>query len=172
MGLFDYDATASSEAEHGEIVFLEDFSSEDWKKILNIVETRHFHSGQDLVRDGEKDDSFYILSSGTVEIIVRDAKGNETALTSLPEGSVFGEIALRRPTAQRDRTRKDGRQRHPDITRRFRDVRRLGARARTQDATRTRQGSVAAPALDHQTHNELKSPSSKPQHNIDRMRYR
>ena len=45
MGLFDYDATASSEAEHGEIVFLEDFSSEDWKKILNIVETRHFHSG-------------------------------------------------------------------------------------------------------------------------------
>lgn len=94
MGLFDYDATAPSDLEPGEIVFLEDFSSDDWNKILNIVETRHFQSGQDLVRDGEQDDSFYILSSGTVEIIVRDAKGNETALTSLPEGSVFGEIAF------------------------------------------------------------------------------
>ena len=94
MGLFDYDATAPSEAEQGEIVFLEDFSSEDWNKILNIVETRHFRSGQDLVRDGERDDSFYIISSGSVDVVVRDAKGKESVLTSLPEGSVFGEISF------------------------------------------------------------------------------
>lgn len=94
MGLFDYDAAAPSEAEQGEIVFLEDFSSEDWNKILNIVETRHFRSGQDLVRDGERDDSFYIISSGSVDVVVRDAKGKESVLTSLPEGSVFGEISF------------------------------------------------------------------------------
>ncbi len=94
MGLFDYEATVAPEAEHGEIVFLEDFSSEDWSKILNIVETRHFLAGQDLVRDGERDDSFYILSSGSVDIVVRDAKGRESVLTSLPEGSVFGEISF------------------------------------------------------------------------------
>ena len=94
MGLFDYDATASSETPSNEIVFLEEFSSDDWNKVLNIVETRHFQAGQDIVRNGEQDDSFYILSSGTVEIIVHDAKGNETVLTSLPEGSVFGEIAF------------------------------------------------------------------------------
>lgn len=94
MGLFDYESIATPAAPTNETVFLEDFSADDWRKILDIVETRHFKSGQDLVRDGEQDDSFYILSSGTVEIVVRDARGNETALTSLPEGSVFGEIAF------------------------------------------------------------------------------
>ena len=94
MGLFDYDAAAPPEAQHGEIVFLEDFSSDDWNKILNIVETRHFQAGQDLVRNGEQDDSFYILSSGAADVIVRDTKGTESVLTTLPEGSVFGEISF------------------------------------------------------------------------------
>ncbi len=72
-----------------EITFLADLSEVDWARIKKLVETRHFRTGDDLIRVGNKDDSFYILTNGEVEVVIGDK-----VLASIPEGSVFGEISF------------------------------------------------------------------------------
>ncbi|HEY1721973.1 MAG TPA: cyclic nucleotide-binding domain-containing protein [Magnetospirillaceae bacterium] len=94
MGLFDYPTGPAEEVPVEEVSVLEDLSEADWKKILSVVETRHFRQGEELVKMGDVDDSFYILSSGSVETLIPDGKGGWRALSVIPEGSVFGEIAF------------------------------------------------------------------------------
>ena len=102
MGLFDY-PTEPEQGVSGPLApelggrtftFMEGASEQDWKKILSLVETRHFRAGEDLVSLGEIDDSFYILTSGTVEVMIPDRKGVLQPRAIIPEGSVFGEIAF------------------------------------------------------------------------------
>ena len=94
MGLFDYPTETGPEALPEEVNFLGDLDEQDWKKILSLVETRHFRSGEDLIRSGDADDSFYILSNGSVEVIVPNSKGEQVTLSVISEGSVFGEVAF------------------------------------------------------------------------------
>ena len=89
MGLFDYSNTADAPESLQEITFLADLSSEDWARVLKIVKSRVFRAGDDLIRTGDKDDSFYILTSGEVEVTIADK-----VLATIPEGSVFGEISF------------------------------------------------------------------------------
>lgn len=89
MGLFDYSNAADSVEPLQEITFLADLSSEDWARVLKIVKSRVFRAGDDLIRAGDKDDSFYILTSGEVEVTIADK-----VLATIPEGSVFGEISF------------------------------------------------------------------------------
>ncbi len=89
MGLFDYPDAAKSVQSLQEITFLADLSSEDWARILKIVKSRLFRAGDDLIRIGDKDDSFYILTEGEVEVTIGDK-----VLAKITEGSVFGEISF------------------------------------------------------------------------------
>jgi len=89
MGLFDYTETAEPDTSLQEITFLADLSEADWARICKLVETRQFRAGDDLIRAGDKDDSFYILTNGEVDVMIGDK-----VLANIPEGSVFGEIAF------------------------------------------------------------------------------
>lgn len=89
MGLFDYPEAANPVEPLQEFTFLADLSKEEWAKILKLVQNRPFRAGDDLIRPGDKDDSFYILTSGEVEVMI----GNKV-LATIPEGSVFGEISF------------------------------------------------------------------------------
>jgi CRP/FNR family cyclic AMP-dependent transcriptional regulator len=95
MGLFDYpehgDAGSASQVGNPDFVFLENHSPEAWKKIIAHAETMRFSAGQVLVRADDVDDSFYILSKGSVEVVL---PGSERALTTIREGSVFGEMSF------------------------------------------------------------------------------
>jgi CRP/FNR family cyclic AMP-dependent transcriptional regulator len=93
MGLFDYESTPSEIPRIDEITLLADISSDDWRRILKLVETRQFRAGEDLIRVGDKDDAFYILTVGEVDVVI-GAEGNETILSTISEGSVFGEISF------------------------------------------------------------------------------
>jgi len=94
MGLFDYPTEAGEEAPIEDVNFLGDLDEADWKKILSLVETRRFRSGEDLIRSGEMDDSFYILTEGSCEVIVSNSGGEQVRLSVIAEGSVFGEVAF------------------------------------------------------------------------------
>ena len=94
MGLFDYPTGSGKEAAVEDINFLGDLDEADWKKILSLVETRRFRAGEDVIRSGEMDDSFYILSEGSCEVIVPDADGEMVRISTIAEGSVFGEVAF------------------------------------------------------------------------------
>ena len=85
MGLFDYDQPAAEHAELQEITLLADLSEEDWGRVLNIVETHQFKSGEDLIRAGDEDDSFYILTGGQVDVVI-DGDGEETVLSKSDDG--------------------------------------------------------------------------------------
>ena len=94
MGLFDYPTDTGKEAGDAGVTFLDGLGEQDWKKILSLVETRQFRAGENLIRAGDEDDSFFILSSGSVEVIITDNKGAERQLAVIHEGAVFGEIAF------------------------------------------------------------------------------
>lgn len=97
MGLFDYPTVSSGTPVRQtppSFTFLEHLPQSDWEKILAIVETRHFRAGDVIIRMGERDDSFYILTAGAVLVIRLDRRGGEQIVTKIPEGSVFGEIAF------------------------------------------------------------------------------
>lgn len=97
MGLFDYPGEKggahSSSSLSPALVFLENLPAASWKKILAHAELMHLKPGQIVIDAGEREDSFYILLAGAVEVVIRSAK-KETVLATISEGSVFGEIAF------------------------------------------------------------------------------
>jgi CRP/FNR family transcriptional regulator, cyclic AMP receptor protein len=95
MGLFDYpNSSEMAQRMLDEFTFLGNASEEDWDNIRAHVETRNFGAGEKLVRYGEVDTSFFILTAGTVEIVMEQNDGEPHVLTNIPKGSVFGEIAF------------------------------------------------------------------------------
>jgi CRP/FNR family transcriptional regulator, cyclic AMP receptor protein len=97
MGLFDYPTESSGALERHSpqsFAFLEHLPRSDWAKILAVVETRHFAGGDDIIRIGERDESFYILTAGTVLVVRPDGHDGEEVIAEIPEGSVFGEVAF------------------------------------------------------------------------------
>jgi len=96
MGLFDYptEARVAPSPALKSITFLDQVPRETCEKILAIVETRHFRAGDDIIRMRERDDSFYILTAGSVSVVVPDSAGRDLVIAEIPEGSVFGEIAF------------------------------------------------------------------------------
>ena len=109
MGLFDYPGTVPQDAALAEITFLGELSEAEWARILRLVETRQFRAGEDLIRTGEKDDSFYILTNGEVDVVIGSGS-TQTTLATITEGSVFGEIAFfdREPRSATIRARSQG----------------------------------------------------------------
>ena len=63
-----------------------------------------------MINAGEPDSSFYILSSGTVEVVLPSGTGEAHVLTEIPEGSVVGEIAFfdSRPRSASIRAKSEG----------------------------------------------------------------
>ncbi|MBT3703015.1 MAG: cyclic nucleotide-binding domain-containing protein [Alphaproteobacteria bacterium] len=95
MGLFDYpNSSEMAQRMLDEFTFLGDATEEDWACIRQHVETKQFGAGEKLIRYGEIDTSFFILTEGTVEIVIEQPDGEPHVLSNIPKGSVFGEIAF------------------------------------------------------------------------------
>jgi CRP-like cAMP-binding protein len=77
-------------------------SSELFKRIppsnveamFDTLEPVSFDSGQDVVRQGDPGDYYYIIQSGVAEVVRRVPDGTEIKLAELYPGDVFGEEAL------------------------------------------------------------------------------
>jgi CRP-like cAMP-binding protein len=95
--LFDYPALATEpqgeRALRREFTFLDNLPTTGWKQIIAHAQTVPFTAGQELVRIGERDEAFYILTAGTVAVMIA-AGGGERVVATITEGSVFGEIAF------------------------------------------------------------------------------
>ncbi|MEW6685681.1 MAG: cyclic nucleotide-binding domain-containing protein [Candidatus Edwardsbacteria bacterium] len=51
-------------------------------------------AGEEIVREGEAGDAFYVIKSGQLEVWVKNEQGEEKKVARLGEGEYFGEIAL------------------------------------------------------------------------------
>jgi len=58
--------------------------------------TENLPAGRDVVVEGDHGDKFYIIARGRVEILKRDALGNNQRVRILEDGDNFGELALLR----------------------------------------------------------------------------
>lgn len=66
---------------------------------INLARTQslaraHYEPGEVIVRQGEPGDHFYLIVSGTVEVVRERSSGEETVLANLGPGDYFGETAL------------------------------------------------------------------------------
>jgi small-conductance mechanosensitive channel/CRP-like cAMP-binding protein len=69
---------------------------DDGERLLiaeQMVELRYAHN-ELIIREGEKDESFFIIEKGTVEVYLVSPQGSRKALTTLGPGEFFGEMAL------------------------------------------------------------------------------
>lgn len=110
MGFFNYPGTKDDDVRRSDVVLLEDISPEDWAKILKAVEQIQFTTGDDLVRHGDPGDAFYILVSGSADVLIPSNNGPDQHLAIIPEGSVFGEMSFfdDQPRSATIRAREDG----------------------------------------------------------------
>ena len=71
---------------------------EDMRKACETMEEQRYTKGEDIIRQGEKGDSLYLLQTGSViitrKVNPRDQSETPTILAKLPKNTHFGEIAL------------------------------------------------------------------------------
>ena len=58
-----------------------------------LVEMR-YAEGETIIREGERDEAFFIIEKGEVEVYLLSGHGNRKVLTTLRDGEFFGEMAL------------------------------------------------------------------------------
>jgi ABC-type lipoprotein export system ATPase subunit/CRP-like cAMP-binding protein len=76
---------------------LQAISSFDQKSLAALLQDRkpvEYKSGHDIIKQGDVDETFYLLFDGKVDIIIRDAQGDEAVVNQLGKGAYFGEMAF------------------------------------------------------------------------------
>lgn len=64
------------------------------EQVASITSSATFHSGDVIVEQSTPGECMYIIASGQVEILKRDAYGDMHTALFLGEGQIFGELAL------------------------------------------------------------------------------
>jgi len=76
------------------ILIFSALSREDVAKVLGKLEEIVYSAGETVVRQGEQGDSFYLIQSGAVQVVVDSGAGNSEVIAILGPRDWFGEMAL------------------------------------------------------------------------------
>ena len=76
------------------VPLFEGLSHRDLEHIAKLVRGRSLKTGELLFREGDPGDKFYILQSGSIEILKEKAGGEPERLAVKKAGDAFGEMAL------------------------------------------------------------------------------
>lgn len=60
----------------------------------HVAKTQHFEAGRMIINEGSNADAFYIVTNGTVEVILPRANQSDVVALQLGSGKVFGEMAF------------------------------------------------------------------------------
>lgn len=71
-----------------------DMTLDERAQVLGMLETQRFEKGKVILREGEKNQSLWILVHGRCEVIKSAKKGAEQQLAALEPGAVFGEMSF------------------------------------------------------------------------------
>ncbi|HVE87347.1 MAG TPA: cyclic nucleotide-binding domain-containing protein [Myxococcales bacterium] len=69
-------------------------SNQELEYVADLSRPRKFTAGQVVFEEGELGDSLYVIVSGEVEVLRRDASGDQQLLTRLGPPEFFGEMSL------------------------------------------------------------------------------
>jgi CRP/FNR family transcriptional regulator, cyclic AMP receptor protein len=90
---FDY-PTASVKEVADEVVFLPDRSERDWEKLLAHTDARQFRAGDKVITAGEVDRALYIVTAGTLEMLLPQRGGGEKEFKTIEAPSLIGELCF------------------------------------------------------------------------------
>ncbi|HEX5787677.1 MAG TPA: serine/threonine-protein kinase [Woeseiaceae bacterium] len=85
------------------LAFFHEFSHAEIWEVLRASDWHEYRDGEDIVREGEIDDRFYIIVSGTVAVTA-----NGKVVGSLSNGQCFGETSYVRGAKRQASIRADG----------------------------------------------------------------
>ncbi|KAI9354211.1 camp-dependent protein kinase regulatory subunit [Pilaira anomala] len=77
-----------------EVALLKSLESYEQHKIADALESVYFEDGQEVVKQGDIGDQFYIIESGEAIVLKTNADGVQQQVNQLERGSYFGELAL------------------------------------------------------------------------------
>jgi CRP-like cAMP-binding protein len=63
-------------------------------ELEELSEEKEFPQGSLVVREGAVEDTIFLIGSGSVQVVLPEKGGNETSLSILPKGEIFGEMAV------------------------------------------------------------------------------
>jgi CRP/FNR family transcriptional regulator, cyclic AMP receptor protein len=109
--LFDYSGTARPQRAEEELVFLPGATPDDWAKLIDHTEARRFAAGDVVVREGSTAQELYIVTRGSLEVLVEGDKAGELRkIAAIEAGWVFGEQSFfdGKPRSASVRARTDG----------------------------------------------------------------
>jgi CRP/FNR family transcriptional regulator, cyclic AMP receptor protein len=69
-------------------------TDDDRGQLAQVVDLRVLPAGETLFQAGEPGESLFVVSSGEVELSIRDTAGQKIVLTIAGDGEIFGELAL------------------------------------------------------------------------------
>jgi len=90
---FDY-PTASVKEAADEVLFLPDRSERDWEKLLAHTDSRPFRPGDEVIRAGDLDRSLYIVTEGTLEMLLPQRDGAGKSFKTIEAPTVIGELCF------------------------------------------------------------------------------
>lgn len=70
------------------------FTVSELGSIADKLVLRPFKAGDDLIRQGDVGEEFFLLGSGKVDVLVRGTQGTTACVNTLQAGAAFGERAL------------------------------------------------------------------------------
>ena len=69
-------------------------SAEEVERLANSAKLHLYAAGENLCRQGEPGDSFYIIREGRVAVLVNGGEGRTVTAAHLTDGAFFGEMSL------------------------------------------------------------------------------
>lgn len=69
-------------------------SNQELEYVAELARPKKFTAGQHVFEEGELGDSLYVIVSGELEVLRRDASGEQKVLTVLCAPEFFGEMSL------------------------------------------------------------------------------
>ncbi len=63
-------------------------------QVLSQLETERYEPGAEIIRQGDLADTFYIITRGEAEVVMKHPSGEELILDHLKTGQYFGEIGI------------------------------------------------------------------------------
>lgn len=77
-----------------DVEILKGLSDDELEEIVAICKSRQLASGENLVTEGDIGEEFYLLTKGSMEVVVGTTSEASRAVIHLGEGQLIGEMAL------------------------------------------------------------------------------
>ena len=69
-------------------------NDDELRELYALMEQRSFPPGETIIQEGDRGDCLYILLRGNVQVLTRNATGEEVLLSEIGHGAFFGEMSL------------------------------------------------------------------------------